>query len=162
MAIVPGDKAAHKRLISFFSQPVAPCPSLRPAAGRLRGGAAGWVASWPLVLVTLPRWCVAASAVAAAVATVSSGGGGNGSGAGFFPGGVAFDDFFPCQRWDWRCRTFKFKVGEERDVLEDVPEEKECTSWSRGWGSAESCDSRQAHARFPPGTSPCSWKHTSS
>jgi hypothetical protein len=76
--------------------------ALRGAAGRLRGGAAGWVASRPLVLVTLPRCCVAAAAaaVAAAVTAVSSGGAGDGGGAGFFPGGVAFDDFFPCQRWD--------------------------------------------------------------
>jgi len=75
----------------------------------------------------LPQCCVAAAAaaVAAAVAAVSSGGAGDGSGVGFFPGGVVFDDFFPCQRWDWWCRTFKFKVGEERDILEDIPEEKD-------------------------------------
>jgi hypothetical protein len=87
MAIVPGEKVAHKRLTSSFSPPAAPCPSLHrrpPSQRRSR-----WVASRPLVLVTLPRCCVVASTVAA----VSSGGGGDGGGAGFSPGGVAFNDF---------------------------------------------------------------------
>ncbi len=52
---------------------------------------------------------------------LSSGGGGVGGCAGLFPGGVVFNDLFPCQRWGWRCRTFK--VGEERYVLEDMLEE---------------------------------------
>ncbi len=82
--------------------------ALRCAAGRLRGG---WLGG--LVLVTLPQGCIvsatvaaavvvaAAAAAAAAVAAVSSGGGGggDGGGAGFFPGSVACNDFFLCQRW---------------------------------------------------------------
>jgi hypothetical protein len=70
--------------------------ALRCAAGRLRGSRLGG-----LVLVTMPQCCVVAAAVAAAVTAAVSGGGGgcDGGGAGFFPGGVAFDDFFPCQRW---------------------------------------------------------------
>ncbi len=79
--MVPWDKADHKRFTSSFSPPAAPCP---------RGRLGGLV---PLVLVTLSRCCVAAAVVATAVAAVSSGGGGDGGGAGFFPGGVAFDDF---------------------------------------------------------------------
>jgi hypothetical protein len=56
------------------------------------------------------------------LAAVGGGGGGGGGGAGIFPSGVAVEDFFPCHRWGGRCRTFR--VGDERDVLdEDVPEE---------------------------------------
>jgi hypothetical protein len=80
--------------------------ALRGTAGRLRGDRLGG-----LVLVTLPRCCVVsttvsaavaaavAAAASAAVAAVSSGGGSSGDGgsAGFFPGSVACDDFFPVQ-----------------------------------------------------------------
>jgi hypothetical protein len=109
MAIVLGEKPAHKRLISSLSPRAAPRRwrlAPRGADCSFRCGRLGG-----LVLVTMPQCCVVAvgvaaavtSAVAAAVAAAVSGGGGccDGGCAGFFPGGVAFNGFFhsSCQRW---------------------------------------------------------------
>ncbi len=125
MAIVLGQKAAHKRPLGTFSCfPGRPAP--RGAASRLRGGRlsgldlvtmlrCGGVAGGAAAAAAASAAAAAAVVVAAVAAAVSGGGGCGGGVAGFFPGGVAFDDFFPWQRWGLWCRTFR--VGEERDVL---------------------------------------------
>ncbi len=112
MAIVPGDKAAHKRL-TYGALPFAAPPAGWPRPRHLACVVSATVAAAVAVAV--------AAAVAVAVATVSSGGGGcgDGGGTGFFPGSIECDDFSPCQRW--LCRTFK--IGEDDVLDEDVLEE---------------------------------------
>ena len=106
LAIMPGQKVANKRLTSsasFPAQPPCPSPSWRPA----------WQEPLPLHQAPMRRRRRHRRRL-----RLRSGGG-----AGFLPGGVAFEDFLPCPRWGRRCRTFR--IGEERDVLdEEVPEER--------------------------------------
>ena len=123
LAIMPEQKVANKRLL--LSQPGR--LALRPLGGRLgRSRFLSTRLQCVVVVVIVDASASAAAAVAAAAAAVAaaaSGGSCGGCGAGFLPGGVAFEDFLPCPRWGRRCRTFR--IGEERDVLdEEVPEER--------------------------------------
>ena len=121
LAIMPEQKVANKRLL--LSQPGR--LALRPLGGRL--GRSRFLSTRlqcvvVVVIVDASASTAAAVAAAAAAAAAASGGCGCGCGVGFLPGGVAFEDFLPCPRWGRRCRTFR--IGEERDVLdEEVPEE---------------------------------------
>jgi hypothetical protein len=56
MAMLPGDKAAHKRLTSSFSLPAAPCPSRRRRPpSRRRGRLGGLVTPRPRHLAPMLR-----------------------------------------------------------------------------------------------------------
>ena len=101
MAIVPGDQAAHKRLTSSFSPPraaLAPCPSRRRRPPSRRP--AGRPRPRHHALMRRRRRCRRRHCRRRHQQGGCCGCSGcGGCGAGCFPGGVVFNDFFPCQRW---------------------------------------------------------------